>query len=107
MTNEINVSEEVCSFVKEYKNDYCALKIILFFADHPYARFSELAIIHALNHDNGRVYIQRTLSNFVERGIIKTQIGSSVLLYSLPENVRRLVLELAKLVPHQRQLLVR
>lgn len=107
MTNEISVSEEVCNLIKEYKNDYCSLQLILFFADHPYMQFDELAIIHALNQDNGSVYIQRTLSNFVERGIIKTQIGSSGSLYSLPENVRRLVLELAKLAPHQRQLLLR
>jgi len=106
MTNEISVSEEVCNLIKEYKNDYCSLQLILFFADHPYMQFDELAIIHALNRDNGKSYVQRALSNFVEKGVIKT-IGSSVPLYSLPENVRRLVSELARLDPHQRQLLVR
>jgi len=99
MTSEITISSELGHFIKERTNDHYALQIILFFADHPYARFNELAIIHALNHDNGRRCLQKALTGLVDQGIIKRCLGSNVLLYSLAENMRSPVLELTKLAP--------
>jgi len=107
MNNEITVSEEADNLIREYKNDYYSLQIILFFADHPYTQFNELAITHTLDRNGGRGYIQKALSNFVEKRIVKTHKDSSASLYSLTENIQRQVLELAKITPYQRQLLVR
>jgi len=107
MNNEITISEERSNFIEEYKNDYYSLQIIQIFAEHPYAQFNESAIIHALNQNGGRGYIQKALSNFVEKGIIKTNEQSGASLYSLTETIRRQVLELAKFTPYQRQLLMR
>ena len=107
MNNEITVSEEVGSLIREYKNDYYSLQIILFFANHPYTQFNELAIIHALDRNGGRGYIQKVLSNFVEKGIVKTHKDSRAPLYSLTENIQKQALELTKITSYQRQLLVR
>ncbi len=109
MTSEITISEELRHFVNEHTNDYYTLQIILFFADHPYARFSELAIIHALNHDGGGHCIQEALRGLVDKGMMKMSTESNVAFYSLPENTSMwsLVLELAKLDVHQQQILLR
>ena len=107
MNNEITVSGKVCNLIREYKNDYYSLQIILFFADHPYTRFNELAIVHTLDRNGGKGYIQKALNNFVEKKIVKTHENSSTSLYSLAENIQKQVLELAEITPYQRQLLVR
>ena len=107
MNNEITVSGEMGNFIEEYKNDYYSLQIIMVFADHPYTQFNESAIIHALNQNGGRGYMQKALSNFVKKGIIKTHGNNGASLYSLTEDIQRQVLELAKLAPYQRQLLMR
>ena len=78
-----------------------------FFADHPYARFSELAIIHALNHDYGKRSIQKSIRELLEKRVMKICVDSNVLLYSVCENTRSLVLELTNLDTRQRQLLIR
>ncbi len=106
MTSEITIPEELYRFIKEHTNDYYLQQLIMFFTDHPYAQFNELAIIHALNQDGGRRCVQEALRNLVDKGIIKTCIDSNVPLYSLPANMQSLVLELAKLEPRQRQLLL-
>ncbi len=104
MVSEIIMSEELFHFVKEQLDDNYALQCMLFFADHPYVQFNELAIIHALNQDGRRRYIQKALRALVDNGMIKTSIDSNVLLYSLPETMLSLGLELAKLDVRQRQL---
>lgn len=109
MTSKVTISGELSHFIKEYANDYYALQLILFFAVHHYARFSELAIIHALNQNGGRRSLHKALRNLVDRGIIRTCIENKVLLYSLPDNtsMRSLLLELAQLDAYQRWLLIR
>jgi hypothetical protein len=109
MTSKVIISEELSHFIKEHANDHCALQLILFFAIHPYARFSELAITHALNQNGGRRSLQKVLRNLVDRGIIRKCIENNVLLYSLSDNssMRSLVLELARLDVQQRWLLLR
>ncbi len=103
MSGKITISEELCRFISEHTNDYFALQLILFFAEHPYTQFNELAIIHALSQDGGRRSLQKALRILVDKGMIKTCTDSNVLIYSLPENMRSLVLELARLNPSQRK----
>jgi len=107
MTSKVAVSEEMGNFIKEYKDDYYCLRLILLFADHPYMQFDEVAIVNTLSQDDIRGHIRKALSNFVEKGIIRTQTGSRALFYSLPEHIRGLVSELAKLSPSQRQQLLK
>ncbi len=103
MSSKITISEDLFRFISEHTNDYYALQLILFFAEHPYAQFNELAIIHALNQDGGRRCLQQALRILVDKGMIKTCVDSNVHVYSLPENMRSLVLELARLNPSQRK----
>ncbi len=82
------------------------MQVILFFADHPYARFNELAIIQALKQDGGESLIQQALRDLANMGIINTWMDGEVTIFSLIENMRNLALELAKLdVPQQQRLL--
>ena len=83
-------------FIEEQRNDYYAWQLILFFSEHPYVRFNRLAIIHALNQDNGRRYIQIALDELIEQGIIKVSTEANLPLYSLAEDMRRLVLKLTR-----------
>ena len=59
-------------------------------------RFNRLAVVHALNQDNGRRYIQKALDELIDQGIIKASAEGNLPLYSLAENMRRLVLKLTK-----------
>ena len=68
---------------------------------------NELAIIHALNQDGDRYCLKKALGVLVDKGMIRTYTDTNVIIYSLPENMRNVVLELAKLDMHQRQLLLR
>jgi hypothetical protein len=83
-------------FLEERKNDYFAWQLILFFAEHPYVRFNRLAVVHALNPENGRRYVLKALDELIEMGVIKTSTEGNMSLYSLAENTRRLILKLTK-----------
>src|SRR3990172_9293706 len=93
---EVPVSEVLSRFIEEQRNDYYAWQLIVFFAEHPYVRFNRLAIIHALNQDNGRRYIQIALDELIEQGIIKVSTDANMSIYSLAEDMRRLVLKLTR-----------
>ena len=95
-TSDVASSDVLCRFIEEQKNDYCAWQLILFFAEHPYVRFNRLAVLHALNQENGRRYIQKALDELIEQGIIKVTTEGNLPLYSLAEDMRRLVLKLTR-----------
>lgn len=107
MTSEITISEVLFHLIREHANDRYRLQLVLFFADHPYTQFNELAIVHALNQDGGRRYLLKALSDLVDKGMIRTCTATNGVIYSLHENMRCLVSELAKLDVCQRQLLLR
>lgn len=94
--NEASSSELVTRIIEEQRHDYYAWHLILFFAQHPYVRFNRLAVIHALNMDNGRRHIQTALDELIEQGIIKASTERNLPLYSLAEDMRRLVLKLTR-----------
>ena len=106
MNKKPSVSGELFHFIRENANDHYALQVILFFADHPYARFNEPAIIHASNLNGGRIFLQKALKNLVAKGTVKACVYNNGALYSLDENNATPILELAKLDMHQRQVLV-
>ena len=93
---EVASSDVLSRFIEEQRNDYYAWQLIVFFAEHPYVHFNRLAIIHALNQDNGRRYIQIALDELIEQGIIKVSTDANLSLYSLAEDMRRLVLKLTR-----------
>ena len=106
MAGRISISEELFHFIGEHLNNQYTQQLILFFAVHPHARFSELAIIHALNQNGGRNSLQKALSELVDKGVITKYNKNNVLLYSLPDNtsLQNLVLEFAGLDVRRQQL---
>ena len=83
-------------YLKERRNDYYAWQIIVFFAEHPYIKFNRLAVIGALNHNHDGRYIQMALDGLIEQKIIKESADRNLPLYSLAEDMRRLVLKLTR-----------
>jgi DNA-binding transcriptional ArsR family regulator len=96
VTGGVGGADVLSRYIEERKHDYCAWQLIQFFAEHPYVRFNRLAVIHALNLDSGRRYIQKALDELIEQGIIKASPEGSSVLYSLAEDMRRLVLKLTR-----------
>ena len=106
MAGRINISEELCCFIREHLNNCYTQQLILFFTAHPHARFSELAIIHALNQNGGRNSLQKALRELVDKGVITTYNKNNVLFYSLldDKSLQNLVLEFAGLDVQQQRL---
>ncbi len=90
--------EKLCQFTREYAGDQdCLLELIQFFGRYPNTRFSELAVIHALN--GRRLYTERALRHLVDKGVVKRYRENNVYLYSLTEDesLRSLIIDLARL----------
>ncbi len=106
--SEITIGGKLCQFVKEWGDDhYCMLELLRFFGSHPCARFSRLAIVHALS--STKVYIEGALKHLINKGVVRRYIENNVPFYSLTEDesLRSPVLELAKLDWFQWQLMLR
>ncbi len=59
---------------------YCQ-ELLAFFRRHPRARFSRLAVVHALN--GCRSGVEGALSDLANKGILKKQIENNVTFYSM------------------------
>jgi len=107
--SEIAIAEKLYQFTKEYADGHYCLELLRFFGGYPRARFSELAVVHALDVNCGRLYTERVLRYLIDKGVVKTYIENNVRLYSLTEDesLRSLASALAKLDWHQWQLMVR
>ena len=83
--------EELERFTAQYAGDATGREIILFLGQHPFARFSQLALRSALRSN---VEIAGSLRQLVSRGVIKSADGNGIRLYWLTneEPVRGLVL---------------
>jgi len=85
-TAEITIMEELRQFIGQYVNGYHCLELLRFFGGYPHAKFSELAVVHALNSDQRESYIKRALRHFVDKGVIKMSVNNNIPLYSLTED---------------------
>ena len=63
--------------------EYCLRELLLFWRSHPYARFSRLAIVYALN--GRRLCVEKALKYLVDKRLVKTCIENNITLYSLAE----------------------
>ncbi len=108
VNTEISVSDELYNFINDLSETSYSLQIILFFTEHPRARFNELAIIHGLGESGSRIYIKKALGELVKKGVLQAIGNNSIPIYSLAEDqsLRNLIFTLAKLDIHQRQTLV-
>jgi len=106
---QITIAEKLYQFIKEYADSHYCLELLRFFGGHPLARFSRLAVVHALGARDGGLYLEIILRRLVEKGVVKTYIKNDVRLYSLTEDdsLSNLASDLAKLDRRQWQLIVR
>jgi len=107
--SEIAIAEKLYQFIKEYADGHFCLELLRFFGGYPHARFSGLAVVHALDVNDRRLYIERALRHLIDKGVVKTYIGNNVRLYSLTEDesLHSLASDLAKLDWRQWQLVFR
>lgn len=107
--SEIAIAEKLYQFIKEYADGHYCLELLRFFGRCPHARFSELAVVHALDVNDRRLYIERALRHLIDKGVVRTYTENNVSFYSLTEDesLRSLALDLAKLDWRQWQLVVR
>ncbi len=106
MVQQIVVEEKLCRFVKEYCNSRCSLQLLLFLGRHPHARFSQLAIVHAL--DARRADVERTLRHLLDDGLVmvwNAEIGHPFYSLTDDEMLCSQVLELVSLDWWQCQLM--
>ena len=85
-TAEITIAEELCQFIKQYADGYYCLELLRFFGGYPHARFSELAVVHALNSDHVELYIKKALRQLVDKGVIRVSFNNNIPLYSMTED---------------------
>jgi hypothetical protein len=100
------ISKELDDFLKKYANDLYSLRVFLFFTTHPYAQFSEMAVISAVGQGGEKRCVQKAIKNFVEKGVISKSISHRVIFYSLLEDVRDIALEMDNLDQRQRGLIM-
>lgn len=109
-TAEISIAEELCQFIEQYADSYHCLELFRFFGGYPHAKFSELAVVHALNSDREESYIRRALRQLVDKGVIRRSINNNnIPLYSMveDESLCSLASNLAKLDWSRWQLMLR
>ena len=78
---EIAVDTKLCTFIEEYADDPYCWEIFLFLAKHPRTRFSQQAIVRALN--TRTVYIERALSRLIHDGVVTRYIENQASFYLL------------------------
>ncbi len=104
---QIVVEEKLRRFVGEYCDGSGSLQILVFLGKHPHARFSQLAIVHAL--DARRADVEKSLRFLAGEGLVVTSTAEHGLpFYSLTEDEGRcgLVSQLVALDWWQHQLVL-
>jgi hypothetical protein len=107
--SETAIAEKLYQFISEYADSHCCLELLRFFGRYPNARFSRLAVVHALGRNDRRLYIGRALRHLIDKGVVKTYIENNVCFYSLSEDesLCSLASDLAKLDWRQWRLVVK
>lgn len=80
-TSQIAIEERLIQLLGEYASDPSCQEVLVFLRRHPHARFSRLAIVHALN--GNRLCTERALNRLTNSGVIRSYIENNVPFYSL------------------------
>ncbi len=82
--HEIVIEEKLRDFVKDYCDGRCSMQLLLFLGKHPHARFSQLAMVHAL--DARKTEIEKALTYLSDKRLVVTWNAENGLpFYSLTE----------------------
>jgi hypothetical protein len=102
------VEEQLTRYIKDYADDQCCLlELLRFLGKHPFTRFSQLAIVHALK--NQGVLVSRGLKYLIENELVTEEIENSIHLFSLTttEQGQSWTLELGQMDWYQWQSLLK
>lgn len=104
--HKIAMAEQLGQLVRRYVDDHYCLELLRFFGGYPHTRFSELAVVHALESNYGVLYIKRALRRLTDKGVVRISTDNNISFYSLTENesLCTLASDLAKLDWSQWQL---
>jgi hypothetical protein len=81
VTAEVATIGTLDKVIKRYADDRSCQEVILFLGRHPQARFSRLAIVHALG--GYKLYIEQALNHLANDGVVKRYVKDNLPLYSL------------------------
>ena len=82
-TSRVAIEEKISQLLREYADDPSCQEVLVFLRQHPHARFSRLAIVHALN--GNKLCTERALSRLTNSGVIRRYFENNVPLYSLAQ----------------------
>jgi hypothetical protein len=102
------VEKQLTRYIENYTDDWhCLLELLRFLGKHPFTRFSQLAIVHAL--ENQGVLVSRGLKYLVENELVTEEVENSIHLFSLAttEQTQTWTLEIGQLDWCQWQSLLR
>ena len=93
--------------IEKYDDYYC-LELLRFFGTYPSTKFSELAVIHALNDNGEKSRVRSAIGRLFIDGVVGTCIENGTHLYKLTddESVHDSVVHLAKTDWHQWQMML-
>ncbi len=76
------ITDRTTKLLSNYEDDFHCIELLQFFSKHPHTRFSQLALVHAI--DNGKlVVIEKALKRLVQDGLVNEHSDKIVALYSL------------------------
>jgi hypothetical protein len=81
ITAEVATVGTLDEVIKRYADDRICQEVILFLERYPHARFSRLAIVHALN--GYKLCIEQALNHLANDGVVKRYVKDNLPLYSL------------------------
>jgi hypothetical protein len=95
---ETRLQPNPVELLKKIVSNQCCLSLLRFFVLHPNGRFSELAIVHALDDVGRKPDVECALKQLVNEGILNTSTDNTVHYYLLTheETVRQILLNMAK-----------
>ena len=107
-TAESTSKQSLSQFIKNNECDHYCVELLRFFGAHPNARFSKLAVVHALSENGSKLYIEKSLRYLNDKGIVRVYTEDKVYFYALADDepVHKMVSDLGKLDWRQWQLVL-
>ena len=101
--------ENVCQLLEEYADDPYCLELIQFFGWHPNTRFSGLAVLHAMNVNSEKRYIEMAMRQLIDKGMVRAYSEHNVHFYHLTEDelLRQVAVDVVRLDWSQWQAILR
>lgn len=103
---DIGIEDKLCNFIKNFSDDLYCLELLMFFSQHPNARFNRSAVLHALTIEHFETSI--SLKRLIAKKIVVTYSENGNTLYGLTkeEPEHSLAVNLINIDQHQWQIIL-